>query len=130
ACFAIERTIDEIARRVGRDPLEVRLDNIVRPSQMPYKTIANLLFDNGDYPGLLRLCGETIDVAAVRARQQRGEADGRLIGLGFGCYSEQTGHGCGEWGSRGSPFIPGVESCRAERMPDGTLVLYVGIMSP
>jgi aerobic carbon-monoxide dehydrogenase large subunit len=129
ACFAIERTIDEIARRVGRDPLDVRLDNIVRPSQMPYKTIANLLFDNGDYPGLLRLCAKTIDAAAVRARQGKGEADGRLIGLGFGCYSEQTGHGCGEWVARGSPFIPGFESCRAELMPDGTLVLYVGIMS-
>jgi aerobic carbon-monoxide dehydrogenase large subunit len=129
ACFAIERTIDEIARRVHRDPLDVRLDNIVQPSQMPYKTIANLLFDNGDYPGLLRLCAKTIDVVAIRARQQQGEPDGRLIGLGFGCYSEQTGHGCGEWVARGSPFIPGFESCRAELMPDGTLILYVGIMS-
>jgi carbon-monoxide dehydrogenase large subunit len=129
ACFAIERTIDEIARRVGRDPLDVRLDNLVCPAQMPYMTIANLLFDNGDYPALLRLCAQTIDVAAVRARQKRGEPDGRLIGLGFACYSEQTGHGCGEWVSRGSPFIPGFESCRAQLMPDGTLVLYVGIQS-
>ena len=107
ACFAIERTIDEIARQVGRDPLDVRFDNLVQPSQMPYMTIANLLFDNGDYPALLRLCAETIDVAAVRARQKKGEPDGRLIGLGFACYSEQTGHGCGEWVTRGSPFIPG-----------------------
>jgi aerobic carbon-monoxide dehydrogenase large subunit len=129
ACFAIERTIDEIARQVGRDPLDVRFDNLVQPSQMPYMTIANLLFDNGDYPALLRLCAETIDVAAVRARQKKGEPDGRLIGLGFACYSEQTGHGCGEWVTRGSPFIPGFESCRAQLMPDGTLVLYVGIQS-
>ena len=129
ACFAIERTIDEIARQVGRDPLDVRFDNLVQPSQMPYMTIANLLFDNGDYPSLLRLCAETIDVAAVRARQKKGEPDGRLIGLGFACYSEQTGHGCGEWVTRGSPFIPGFESCRAQLMPDGTLVLYVGIQS-
>src|SRR5262245_254821 len=129
ACFAIERTIDEIARRVGRDPLDVRLDNIVQPSQMPYKTIANLLFDNGDYPGLLQLCATTIDVAAIRARQKKAELGGRLIGLGFACYSEQTGHGCGEWVARGSPFIPGFESCRAELLPDGTLVLYVGIQS-
>ncbi len=129
ACFAIERTIDEVARRVGRDPLDVRLDNLVRPSQMPYVTIANLRFDNGNYPELLRLCARTIDVAAVRTRQEKGEPDGRLIGLGFACYSEQTGHGCGEWVSRGSPFIPGFESCRAELRPDGTLVLYVGIQS-
>ena len=129
ACFAIERTIDEVARAVGRDPVEVRIENMVTSAQMPYTTVANLKFDNGDYPSAVRLCAETIDLPAVRARQQNGEPDGRLIGVGFACYSEQTGHGCGEWVSRGSPFIPGFESCTASLMPDGTLVLLVGIQS-
>ena len=129
ACFAIERTIDEVAHAVGRDPLEVRMENMVTSTQMPYTTIANLKFDNGDYPAAVKLCAEAIDLPAIRARQRRGETDGRLIGVGFACYSEQTGHGCGEWVSRGSPFIPGYESCTAQLMPDGTLVLLVGIQS-
>ncbi|MBO0751216.1 MAG: xanthine dehydrogenase family protein [Bradyrhizobiaceae bacterium] len=129
ACFAIERTVDEIARQAGRDPYDVRLENLVKPNQMPYRTVANLQFDNGDYPHLLTLASNEIDLAAVRRRQSAGEPDGRLIGVGFACYSEQTGHGCGEWVSRGSPFIPGFESCRAQMFPDGTLALYVGIMS-
>jgi carbon-monoxide dehydrogenase large subunit len=129
ACFAIERTIDEVARAVGRDPVEVRMDNMVTSAQMPYTTIANLKFDNGDYPAAVTLCAEAIELSAVRARQKDGEPDGRLIGVGFACYSEQTGHGCGEWVSRGSPFIPGYESCTAQLLPDGTLVLLVGIQS-
>ena len=129
ACFAIERTLDEVARQVGRDPYDVRLLNLVRPEQMPYRTIAGLQFDNGDYPRLLSMAADEIDVQAVRLRQAEGEPDGRLVGVGFACYSEQTGHGCGEWVSRGSPFIPGFESCRAQMFPDGTLALYVGIMS-
>jgi carbon-monoxide dehydrogenase large subunit len=129
ACFAIERTMDEVARAVGRDPAEVRMENMVTAAQMPYTTIAKLKFDNGDYPTAVKLAADAIDVAAVRARQRRGEPDGRLIGVGFACYSEQTGHGCGEWVSRGSPFIPGYESCEAKLMPDGTLVLLVGIQS-
>ncbi|MGA7485507.1 MAG: xanthine dehydrogenase family protein molybdopterin-binding subunit [Xanthobacteraceae bacterium] len=129
ACFAIERTIDEVGRAVGRDPVEVRLENMVTSAQMPYTTIANLKFDNGDYPAAVKLCAEAIDLPGVRARQKRGEPDGRRIGVGFACYSEQTGHGCGEWVSRGSPFIPGYESCTAQLMPDGTLVLLVGIQS-
>jgi carbon-monoxide dehydrogenase large subunit len=129
ACFAIERTMDEVARAVGRDPAEVRMENMVTAAQMPYTTIAKLKFDNGDYPTAVKLASDAIDVAAVRARQRRGEPDGRLIGVGFACYSEQTGHGCGEWVSRGSPFIPGYESCEAKLMPDGTLVLLVGIQS-
>jgi carbon-monoxide dehydrogenase large subunit len=129
ACFAIERTIDEVARAVGREAAEVRAENMVTAAQMPYTTIANLKFDNGDYPAAVRLCADAIDLPAVRARQRQGEPDGRLIGVGFACYSEQTGHGCGEWVSRGSPFIPGYESCTAQLMPDGTLVLSVGIQS-
>jgi len=129
ACFAIERTIDEVARAVGREAAEVRAENMVTSAQMPYTTIANLKFDNGDYPAAVRLCADAIDLPAVRARQRQGEPDGRLIGVGFACYSEQTGHGCGEWVSRGSPFIPGYESCTAQLMPDGTLVLSVGIQS-
>ena len=76
ACFAIERTIDEVARAVGRDPAEVRMDNMVMSAQMPYTTIANLKFDNGDYPAAVRLCAQAIDLAAVRARQARGEPTG------------------------------------------------------
>jgi carbon-monoxide dehydrogenase large subunit len=129
ACFAIERTIDEVARAVGRDAAQVRMENMVTSAQMPYTTIANLKFDNGDYPAAVRLCADAIDLPAVRARQRQGEPDGRLIGVGFACYSEQTGHGCGEWVSRGSPFIPGYESCTAQLMPDGTLILSVGIQS-
>jgi aerobic carbon-monoxide dehydrogenase large subunit len=129
ACFAIERTMDEVARMVGRDPVEVRVDNLVKPAQMPYTTVAKLKFDNGDYPAALKLCAQAIDVAAVRRRQQQRELDSKLIGVGFACYSEQTGHGCGEWVSRGSPFIPGYESCTADLRPDGTLVVMVGIQS-
>jgi aerobic carbon-monoxide dehydrogenase large subunit len=129
ACFAIERTIDEVARAVNRDPAELRMANMVTAAQMPYTTIAKLKFDNGDYPAAVKLAADAIDLAGVRARQRQGESDGRLIGVGFACYSEQTGHGCGEWVSRGSPFIPGYESCEAKLMPDGTLVLSVGIQS-
>lgn len=129
ACFAIERTIDEVARAVGRDPLEVRLENMVRPEQMPYKSVAGMTFDGGDYPQSARLCADLLDVPAIRTRQKRGETDGRLIGVGFGAYAEQTAHGCGEWVARGAPFIPGYESCQARLMSDGSLVLMVGIQS-
>ncbi|MFZ0020477.1 MAG: molybdopterin cofactor-binding domain-containing protein [Acetobacteraceae bacterium] len=35
ACFAIERTIDEVARAVGRDPVTVRIENMIRPALAP-----------------------------------------------------------------------------------------------
>jgi carbon-monoxide dehydrogenase large subunit len=67
----IERVIDEVARALHRDPLAVRIENMVRSEQMPYATIAGMLFDSGDYGKAAKRCGELIDVAATRERQRR-----------------------------------------------------------
>jgi aerobic carbon-monoxide dehydrogenase large subunit len=129
ACFAIERTIDEVARAVGRDPVEVRALNMVRPEQMPFTTIGGMRFDNGDYPRSVKLCAELLDLPAIRARQRQGEADGRLIGIGFASFAEQTAHGAAEFVARGAAIVPGYESCTARILADGTLMLMVGIQS-
>jgi carbon-monoxide dehydrogenase large subunit len=129
ACFAIERTIDEVARAVGRDPNEVRALNMVRAEQMPFITVGGMCLDNGDYPQSVRLCAELLDLARVRERQQRGEPDGRLIGVGFAAFAEQTAHGAAEFVARGAAIIPGFESCTARILTDGSLVLMVGIQS-
>ena len=129
ACFTIERTIDEIAHAVGREPYIVRMENMVRPEDMPYRNVTNLLFDGGNYAESVKRAAELIDFPAVRTRQKTKEADGRLIGVGFASFTEQTAHGCGEWVSRGVPVIPGYESATARMLTDGSLMLMVGIVS-
>jgi aerobic carbon-monoxide dehydrogenase large subunit len=129
ACFAIERMVDEVARAVGRDPVEVRAENMVRSAEMPFTTVGGMRLDNGDYPESVRLCAELLDLPGVRARQQKGEADGRLLGIGFAAFAEQTAHGAAEFVARGAAVIPGFESCTARILPDGSVVLMVGIQS-
>jgi carbon-monoxide dehydrogenase large subunit len=129
ACFTIERTIDEVARAVGREPHEVRMENMVTAEIMPYRSVTNLLYDNGDYRESVARAAALVDLPGIRRRQKAGEPDGRLIGVGFASYTEQTAHGCGEWVTRGTPIIPGFESSTARLMTDGTLHLLVGIQS-
>jgi aerobic carbon-monoxide dehydrogenase large subunit len=129
ACFAIERTIDEVARAVGRDPFEVRTENMVRPEQMPYLSVGRMQYDGGDYPAALRLCAQLLDMPAVRARQRQGEPDGRLIGIGFASFTEQSAGGAAEYASRDAAIIPGYESCTARILTDGSAILMVGIQS-
>lgn len=129
ACFTIERTIDEIAHAVGRDPCEVRMENMVKPSAMPYRTVTGLVLDGGDYPESVRRAMKLINYDEVRRRQRTPEPDGRLIGVGFASFTEQTAHGCSEWVARGVPVIPGYETATARMVSDGTLLLMVGIAS-
>jgi len=127
ACFGIERILDDIAREVQREPLDVRLQNMVQPEQMPYRTVTNKLFDSGDYPESLRRAAKAIGLEDTRERQNATEPDGPLIGVGFGCYTEQTAHGTDEWVARGLPVVFGYEPALARLLPDGGLVLEVGI---
>jgi len=129
ACFAIERTIDEVARAVGRDPIEVRTENMIRPEQMPYASIGRMHYDTGDYAASVRLCAGLLGVPAVRERQRRGEPDGRLIGIGFASFTEQSAGGAAEYAARDAAIIPGFESCTARILTDGSAVLMVGIQS-
>jgi carbon-monoxide dehydrogenase large subunit len=129
ACFAIESTIDEVARAVGRDPVDVRIENMIQSEQMPYVSVTGMQYDNGDYPRSVQLCADLLHLQAIRERQRRGEPDGRLIGIGFASFTEQTAHGAAEFAARGAAVIPGFESCTARILTDGSVTLMVGIQS-
>jgi carbon-monoxide dehydrogenase large subunit len=128
-CTAIEFMVEAVARAAGLDPVEVRLRNLVKPGQMPFKSITGKDFDMGDYPESLRRAREMIGHDAVRERQLRGEADGRRIGIGYAVYCEQGAHGTSVYHGWGIPMVPGFEQCGARLTPDGTLEIRVGNQS-
>ena len=128
-CFALEVTLDALARELGIEPNELRFKSLVRPEQMPFDNIAKRHFDSGDYPEALRQAIEAIGFDQVRERQKRGEPDGRRIGIGFAMYAEQAGHGTSVYAAWGIPFVPGYEQCQARFTPDGGLELRIGAHS-
>jgi carbon-monoxide dehydrogenase large subunit len=128
-CFALELVLDAIAREAGIEPHEVRAKILVKPEQMPFNNITKKHFDSGDYPQSLRRAVSAIDLNAVRARQRRGEADGRLIGVGLATYCEQAAHGTSVYYGWGIPMVPGFEQATARLTPDGGLELRVGVQS-
>ncbi len=128
-CFAMELIVDAIARAVGREPHEVRLENLVPASAMPYRNVTGKDFDGGDYPESLRRTVAEIDLAGIRARQAEGEADGRRIGVGFATFCEQTAHGTSIYHGWGIPMVPGHEQAVARMTPEGSLELRIGAHS-
>ncbi|MGV9799452.1 xanthine dehydrogenase family protein molybdopterin-binding subunit [Mycobacterium sp. NPDC003449] len=130
ACFAIERTIDELAHQLGIEPYRMRIKNMVTPAQMPYTSVANKVYDSGDYPEAVRRAAALIDHDRWRRVQRDADPAARTrIGIGYGSFTEQTAHGCIEWASRGLAITIGIEGARLVLDSTGSFTLSVGIKS-
>ncbi len=124
-CYAMETTLDALARQLGISAQAIRAANLVPPTAMPYRNLVGKVFDSGDYPEALRRAVAAVDVAAVRARQAAGET----VGFGLSVFCEQGAHGTSVYHGWGIPFVPGFEQAQARFTPDGVLELRVGLHS-
>jgi carbon-monoxide dehydrogenase large subunit len=129
ACFVLERLVDEVARVLKCEPFELRRRNIVKSAELPYQTAGGMKLDTGDYVASLDTARDMVGLAAIRLRQDKGEPDGRAIGVGFAFYTEQSGHGTVEWVKRRSRVVPGYESATVRMLPDGSVILSVGVQN-
>jgi carbon-monoxide dehydrogenase large subunit len=127
-CFALELMVDAVARELGMEPHEVRLANLVQPSEMPYDNITKKHFDSGNYPEAVRRAATMIDVPAIR-KLQKADTFEKRIGVGFAIYCEQAAHGTSVYYGWGIPMVPGHEQCAARLTPDGVLELRIGAHS-
>jgi CO/xanthine dehydrogenase Mo-binding subunit len=97
--FAMERTIDAIAAELGIDRADVRAANFIQPEEMPYdlglifQDGRPAIYDSGDFPESLRRLRALIDWDGFAERRDRARAEGRMVGIGLGCYVEGTGVG-------------------------------------
>jgi carbon-monoxide dehydrogenase large subunit len=126
---AVDLTLDAVAALVGRDPAQVKLENLVPANAMPYTTVTGSQYDSGDYPRCMKMAMEAIGLPAARERQRAGEPDGRLIGVGVLTYVETTAPGTMQFARIGVPNVPGYEQASLRLTPDGGLEIRVGVQS-
>src|SRR5256886_4351110 len=83
ATYVIERLIDDAARELGVDAVDLRRTNLVPASAMPYKTATGVTYDCGDFAGQMEAPVSLADVAGSPARREAARRRGRLRGLGI-----------------------------------------------
>ena len=98
--FVRERLVDLFAAEIGLDPVQVRLRNLIRPSQIPYarplsSTGEPMLFSDGDFPSILDKLVGSFDWQAVERRRAAGEK----VGVGLAMFLEKSGLGPWETGA-------------------------------
>ncbi len=127
-CFAVERAMALLARRLGLDPAELRLRNYVGPEAMPYRTPPGAEYDSGDYPATLRTALARFDYEGARAEQARARAAGRLLGIGLATSVEPAGTNLASYelitGRRAASGS--AEAARVRVEPDGSVSAAIG----
>ncbi|MGH9059977.1 MAG: xanthine dehydrogenase family protein molybdopterin-binding subunit, partial [Acidimicrobiales bacterium] len=107
AAYFAERMADLAAARLGTDPVEVRLRNLIPRHRFPYRTPLGFTYDSGDYEGALAAAAEALPYQSWRARQEaaRDGGEDHLLGIGFALFVERAG--AGSWESASLVVEPG-----------------------
>jgi carbon-monoxide dehydrogenase large subunit len=129
AFFSLERTVDEIARKLGLDPFDVRQRNYIQQDEFPYTSATGMVYDSGSYAEALQSVRQALDYETFRTRQREARKQGRYIGLGLCAFTEQTGNGAVEYGKRGSSINMGYEPVTIRFDPSGTVLLFAATHS-
>jgi len=89
----LERAMDDLARKLGLDPAEIRRRNLLRPEDFPRQTPGELVMDEADHLGSLDRALNEVGYLMLREEQaaRRASGDHRLLGIGLSCWADFTG---------------------------------------
>src|SRR5260370_22640906 len=93
ASYMIERAMDTLAYKIGKDAAELRIQNFIKPEAFPYRSALNWTFDSGNYEAALRLAMKNVDYEGLRREQAEKRARGELMGIGISSFTEIVGAG-------------------------------------
>lgn len=119
AAFALERSLDQAARRLGMSQWSIRERNILGVEDLPYapgvpyRDGIDIVYDGSDYRQVLDDARRLLDQDDLE--ELRRTAGTRRVGVGIGAYMEATARG---------PAEP--ETARVALGPQGRIVVHSG----
>ena len=113
ANYLVESLVDQAARELDIDRLELRRRNVVGPADLPWRAAGGNRITSGEFAANLERAAGQADWSGFEARRRQSAARGLLRGIGLGMYVENDG---------------GVPNEFAEVVAgsDDTVTLYVG----
>jgi len=91
AIHIMERLMDEAARQIGMDRIALRRRNFIRPEQMPYKNVMQMVYDSGKFEHVMNQGLALADWDGFAARAAASNQQGKWRGLGIATFLEWTG---------------------------------------
>jgi carbon-monoxide dehydrogenase large subunit len=91
AIYMIERLMDNAARAMGIDRVELRRRNLVPQDAIPYATPNGQVYDSGEFEQVMDKAIALSDWHGFEARREESRRRGLLRGIGMCCFLEVAG---------------------------------------
>ena len=125
--FVMERLVDMAAAKLKLDPKEIRLRNLVRAAEFPYKVASGIVWDRSGFIECLEAASNAIGYDELRVKQVEARAVGRWFGIGIASYAELTGIGSRISVAPGMPINTGTETATIRIDSTGAVTASFGI---
>ena len=116
AMFAIERLIEQAARRLAMDRLEIRRRNLIPDDAFPYANPMGTTYDSGAFGRNMDMVLALADWSGFEPRRSQALARGRLRGIGLANFIE-------------APVGAPIERAHMRIAPDRRIEIVVGTQS-
>lgn len=127
AAYVIERMMDIAARKLGIDPAEIRLKNMIDKDELPWTTPVGVTYDSGDYKQALSRLLRLANYERTKAEILMKKKSGKFVGLGIATYVEYTAPGSSRLQGPLGWAVGGWESCRLFADPSGKVTAELGM---
>jgi aerobic carbon-monoxide dehydrogenase large subunit len=119
--FVRERIIDLVAHELGREPFDIRMQNVVTRGEEPTVMVTGRSLAGVTVRESLERLQELVDLPGFRREQEAARAGGRYLGIGMASYIEAAP------GPRMDAPL-GHEEMRMELAEDGKLIVITAQM--
>ena len=122
AVFVIESLVDMAARKINMNPSQLRLNNIIRKNEQPYKIGSGIVWDKVGFEECLKKALSLINYNKIKLTK-------KWEGIGIATYGELTGIGSKISVAPGMPLNTGSETSILEIDSTGSISATFGIAS-
>ncbi|MDA4130610.1 MAG: xanthine dehydrogenase family protein molybdopterin-binding subunit [Thaumarchaeota archaeon] len=126
ANFVMERIVDITAHRLGLDPYQVRMKNLIRSNEFPFTSVTGLKYDSCSLTeslqkGIVEFGYEKLKREHITLREK-----GIFRGMGIASLIQVGGEGSKIMGPSGSATM-GYEVAIVRVEPDGSVKVFTGL---
>ncbi len=122
ATYIIERVVDMVAQKLGKDPAAVRRKNFPQPKDFPLTLVTGVTYDSANYQASLKKVLDHVGYAKLRKKQEQLRKKGCYIGIGLSTYVEICAMGPSSRMAAG-----GWESGAVRVEPTGKITVMTGV---